>query len=435
MVTRPTSTESPFATITNHAVRFYTVAAVPLYVVSQWTVIRFDLPGRQIFNLFSLLLVAAVLVRGRRELLKYRTETITAAVFAAIVVVSALVNGVATSALIRGSLPYLAFSAIALAVLVLRIDHSAIDRGLQVAAITAAVSIAAAFAQTIFGRGGFVATAQNLAYPAWWDLGRSVGLVANPGGFARLGVVWIAIAAVGRGTKTTRITLAVSGGLAIGLGVSRTSLLVALLFVAIWFIFKRVDGTQMLAWGAVAAVGAFVIVQVLAPTARSNLLYRGATIQFEANENGEELLESGEERLIYNTRVAGIRATQKLLSDRPLLGAGPGQFGSSTAFRTESEAHKEYGLPVPMGVQLDVGWAQVAGETGISGLVAAALLLAALGMRALSKRAPAAIAIVLLLAVSTLTGPGITDISFTVVALWWFAASMQVASEPARRTS
>lgn len=435
MITLPTPTESSFASITDRLVQFYIVAIVPLYVLSQWTVFRLDLPGRQILNLFSLLLVTAVLIRGRREILNYRTKTITAAALAAVVVASALVNTDAPSVLIRGSLPYLAFAAVALAVLVVRIDLSAIDRGLQVTAVIAVISIAAALAQNFFGRAGFVATAQDLAHPLWWDLGRSVGLVGNPGGFARLGVLWIAMAAIERGTRTTRITLAVTGGLAIGLGGSRTFLLIAILFVAIWFVVRRIDGSQLLPLGAGVAIAAFLIVQVFTPAAHTNLIDRTGTFFEEAHRTTEELVGGTEEPQVVNTRVAGLRATQALLSDRPLLGAGPGQFGSTTAFRAESEAHKKYGLPTPMGSQLDVGWAQIAGETGILGLIAAATLLGALGVRALSRRAPAAIAIVLLLALSTLTSPGITDMTFTFVALWWFAASIQTASKHAEASS
>ncbi len=406
-----------------------TVAALPLFVVSQWFAIKWGLPARPVFNLVFLAAASVIVVAGYGRLRSIRWEVAIWLGLVAVVAVSIAVNGVPASVALRGSLPYLAPPFVALAALVAAPRRRAVDTAVTVAAATGGVLAATAVVQLAAGRTGYVLFGQDLAYPRWWERGRATGLVANPGRLAqvaasivpmvaRRGRWWVAAAA------TAGVAAAASG--------SRTALGAGIVLAVSAVVVGRWSGRAAMLGGAVALVVAFVLFQTLVPAARQDLAARvEATVSDSAG-------------ALTDVRVANLRSGLALLSDRPILGAGPGRFGSTTAFATRSELHERYGLPdvrspefveelrrrgddreIDVGVaQLDLGFLQVATELGLAGLALLGAFLASLVVRAWRARSPAALGLVALAALFSVTGPGIVDFSLAALVFWWFGVTV-----------
>ncbi len=370
-----------------------TVAALPLFVVSQWFAIKWGLPARPVFNLVFLAAASVIVVAGYGRLRSIRWEV---AIWLGLVAAP---------------------------------RRRAVDTAVTVAAATGGVLAATAVVQLAAGRTGYVLFGQDLAYPRWWERGRATGLVANPGRLAqvaasivpmvaRRGRWWVAAAA------TAGVAAAASG--------SRTAVGAGIVLAVSAMVMGRWSGRAAMLGGAVALVVAFVLFQTLVPAARQDLAARvEATVSDSAG-------------ALTDVRVANLRSGLALLSDRPILGAGPGRFGSTTAFATRSELHERYGLPdvrspefveelrrrgddreIDVGVaQLDLGFLQVATELGLAGLALLGAFLAALVVRAWRARSPAALGLVTLAALFSVTGPGIVDFSLAALVFWWFGATV-----------
>ncbi len=411
---------SPAAAGPSSLARAVTLAAVPLFVLSQWLGLRWHLPARLPFNALLLGATLAVLVTGRRRLARHRTEVALAGVLLGVLALSTLRNGVPWRVAVTGWVPYLAVPLAAVAGLAAGADDDTVHAGALVAGLTGVVVATAAALQLLLGRAAYVALGQDLPYPRWWERGRATGLLVNPGRLGQLGTVWIGLAAA---ADTWAPWLAVAGGAAVGFSGSRIALLATAALAAVWLATRRNAASRILLAGTGAAVAAFALVVLLVPAARADLLGRSAAL--------------GDARL--DVRTANLQATSALLADRPWLGAGPGRFGSPTAWRTHSDLHDRYRLPdvrspefvaalraagdtreIDVGIaQLDLGWLQVAAETGLVGLAAFAALLGALLVRAVAAGSPAAAALVVAVAVLGVAAPTIVDFSFAAVVLWW----------------
>ena len=184
----------------------------------------------------------------------------------------------------------------------------------------------------------------------------------------------------------------------------------------------------------------FVLVTALSTEARQDLVDRtGNTI--------EELAD--EDNVVEDVRVANLQAALRVWRDYPVLGTGPGRFGSTTAWQTRSPLHEEYGLPdvrsaefaaqlevagdpreIDVGIaQLDLGWLQVTTELGGLGLASFLILSSLPAVRALRLQRFAATALVVALAVLSLGGPGVVDTSLAATIFWWTGVDLALARD------
>ncbi len=411
-----------------HLAGWVTVGALPLFVVSQWLAIRWQLPTRQAFNLAFLTAAMVILAVRRRRLRTARRELVIWLALTLAVVMTVLVNQVPAGTALRGSVPYLAPPLVGVAALVAAPRRESVAVAAWTAATTGLVLAVTAVLQLVLGRVGYVMFAQDLDYPRWWERGRATGLVANPGRLAQVGASILPIVArPGR----WGVAAAVTAGVAAAASGSRTALVAGAVLGAVALLPWR--SRRIIASGAVALVASFILFQALLPVARQDLAARvEATVSDTAGE-------------LTDVRVANLRSGLALVADRPFLGAGPGRFGSTTAFATRSELHERYGLPdvrspefveelrrrgddreIDVGVaQLDLGFLQVSTELGLVGLGLSLAFLASLATRAWRSGSAPALGLLALLVLFSLTGPGLVDFSLAALVLWWSGVTIR----------
>ena len=378
----------------------------------------------------ALLLATALLVASRRSMAPHRPLVGAGLAVITLVALSLLANRVFTPQIaVFGSLPYIFPVTAAAAAVLWKAPEAAIRVALRVLTVVMGLLAVAAVIQLAFGETGFRITGQSLKYPRWWERGRATGLVVNPGRLAHIGLAGVALAPLAGSWRrplaaAAAITAAASGG--------RVVLISALALALTALAARNWTGSRRLLIGAAVTAALFAVVQLAVPAARSDLRSR---------------METTLDDVETDVRVENTRASLDLIGDRPLLGAGPGRFGSTTAFAAKSSLHDEYGLldvrspelveklrergdfrEIDVGVaQLDIGFLQVAAETGILGLIATAAFACLTAVRAVRGRSLTALSLLVLLAIYTATGPGWVDISIAGTMLWWTGATIDRA--------
>lgn len=405
--------------------RAVAVSLVPALVVSQWLALRWGLPTRFLFNALFGLMCVVIFVAGWHRLPGWLRWL--GFITAGILILSWLINGVPAGTALRGALPY----AIPVVAVAAGFGAPLVGRTVELASRVhvwlAGVLALVALLQLTVGEAAYRWFGQDLAYPRWWERGRSTGLVVNPGRLAQIGFITAAIGPLG-----------VRAGAAIGLGAvliatsgGRIALLGAIVLLTTGLVFSEQRRAYVGAAGAV--VVALAVVLAISPLARDDLLARTEASIDDAT-NADQIVE--------DTRVASLRAGLDAWQAAPVLGWGPGRFGSTTAWASDSDLHDRFGLPdlrseefraslraagddreIDVGnAQLDIGFLQVLTETGLAGLAVTVALLAGTAYEAVVRRRPAGFALLGLVALFSVTGPGVADASIAIVALWWAGA-------------
>lgn len=122
----------------------------------------------------------------------------------------------------------------------------------------------------------------------------------------------------------------------------------------------------------------------------------------------------------YSPREVLLKESVEIARDHVPLGVGPGRYGSSPSREPYSPVYRDYGLSDDYGLGrehtnflTDTSWPVVAGELGIAGLLAYALLLLGV-LRLVPRSTPAAArlqvrAVLVVFALDSLGGPGLFD--------------------------
>lgn len=400
------------------------VSAVPLLIVSQWLSLRWSIPGRLVFNAtFGLAAVVLVVIGWRRVAVWLRAVGFLTA---GVLVVSWLINAVEPGTVIRGALPY-AVPVVALAAgYASTLTSESVARAATAHLVSASVLMGAALLQIVFGEAAYRWLAQDLAYPRWWERGRATGLVVNPGRLAQLGLVISAVAPFHRRALAT----ATLGAVAAALSGGRTVLVGVVALAAAGVMLWRTPGRRVLIGGAAAGLAALMVLLALSEPTRTDFLAR-SDATFDDLTGGDDIID--------DARIASITAGIQAFRASPAFGWGPGRFGSTTAWDTDSELHDRFGLPdlrsedlaaslaqagdvreIDIGdAQLDLGLLQTLTETGLGGTAALTALLAGAALDSWRRRRAGALALVSLLGAFSLVGPGIVDPSLALVSLWW----------------
>ncbi len=149
--------------------------------------------------------------------------------------------------------------------------------------------------------------------------------------------------------------------------------------------------------------------------------------------------------------MANVRASLDAWTAYPVVGTGPGRFGSTTAWSTDSPLHDRFDLPdvrseeflaelrsvgdereIDVGTaQLDIGWLQILSELGSLGILGFVALIGSVGVRSVRERRPVPLALICALAIISLGGPGLVDVSLTGVVLFWIGATLSAPRRPA----
>jgi len=406
------------------------VLVVPGLVASQWAALQIAPRARLAFNALLLAAALIVLIASRRALAGRRLLLGAGLTVIGLVVLSLLANAVFEPQIaLFGSLPYVFPVTAAAAAVLWKAPETAIRVALRVVTVVMGLLAVAAVIQLVFGETGFAVTGQSLEYPRWYERGRATGLVVNPGRLAHIGLAGVALAPL---AGRWRRPLTAAGAIAAAASGGRVVLISAVALALIALAARKWSGSRSLLIGAVSVAVLFAAVQLAVPAAREDLRDRMETTVDDA---------------VTDVRVENISASLDLIRDKPLLGAGPGRFGSTTAFAAKSDLHDEYGLldvrspefveslrargdfrEIDVGVaQLDIGFLQVAAETGILGLVATAVFAGLIAVRAVKGRSLTALSLLVLLAIYTATGPGWVDISIAGTMLWWTGATIDRA--------
>lgn len=402
------------------------VLAFPGLVASQWLALRV-LPGaRTAFNATLLAAVAIVLVARRSSLVRERWLTAAGGALIATLALSVIFNEVSSPAvLLRGSMPYLFPLAVGVAAVVWHPTPGVVSAAVITAAVVIGVVAVAAVIQLILGETGFRITGQELDYPRWWERGRATGLLVNPGRLAHVGLVGVMLAPM---AGRWRWLLAVGGGVAAAASGGRLVVVAVIALALMAVAARRWSGRTVLLGGLLVTTLAFALFQLIIPAAREDLAER---------------LDTTIDGAAIDVRAENLDTSLQLIADRPLLGAGPGRFGSTTAFATNSELHDHYGLldvrseefvaelrqkgdlrEIDVGTaQLDIGVLQIATELGLLGVAATAAFAIGLLRQAIKARSLVALGLLVLLGIFSVTGPGWVDASLAGTLLWWMGAT------------
>ena len=152
-----------------------TIGLVPVFVLSQWIAVRWNVPIRAAFNVTVLGSSAALLAINRRLLATYRRELAIAAALILAVAVSAALHFDSVAVAAFGALPYVGAIVVLLAALSSSVLQPDLARAVAVVVATIGIMAVVAALQLAFGRPAYVATLQDLAYPRWWERGRATG--------------------------------------------------------------------------------------------------------------------------------------------------------------------------------------------------------------------------------------------------------------------
>jgi hypothetical protein len=408
-----------------------TWTAVPFLIVSQWLTIKWNLPARLAFNILMLGLAGLVLVVEGRRLRSFRREAYIAAGTLLVIVASVTINRVPARVALEGAVPYVVVLVVVLAGVVSTMRPHDIWIGATVGAGGVALMGFAAVVQLVSGRPGYVWTAQDLPYPRWWERGRATGLVVNPARLGQLGLVALSLSPVVPGVwaaVAASVTIAASG--------SRIAMIGTLAILLMWPFFRGSSALRSLWTGSLGALVLFAVIQIALPAARDDLSSRTALVVEEIQG----------ETATADIRVANVRASLRAWRAFPIVGTGPGRFGSTTAWENRSPLHERFGLPdvrseeylaelraqadlreIDVGTaQLDLGWFQILAELGAAGLAGFAALLVSLAVRAWTARRAVPLALLLTLVVLSFGSPGLVDVSLSSVMLWWAGATLVV---------
>ena len=411
-----------------------TIGLVPAFVLSQWFAVRWTIPIRAAFNITVLVVAALLIVMNRSVLATYRRELGISAALMVSVVTSAMLHFDSVAVAVFGALPYFGAIVILLAALGSPMSQTDLTRAVGVIVATITIMAVAAVLQLAFGRPAYVASLQDLSYPRWWERGRATGLVANPGRLGQLGVFAIALTPL---VSRRRMAFALVSAIVVAASSSRLAVLVSLAVLMAWPLLRSQKARRTLLVAGAGVIAAVLVIQLTVPEARDNLWSRTTSAISEAtNPDGEA----------RDIRVENLRSGWNAWRAAPVLGWGPGRFGSTTAWRYGSELHKRFDLPdvrsqevadalllqdgseIDIGTaQLDLGWLQIATELGVVGLIGFLALLASVMARAWKNRSVTSLSLIGALGLFTVASPGLVDLSLAVVFLWW--AGVTVATE------
>lgn len=401
---------------------------LPTFVVAQWLALKWGLPTRFWFNAIAGLVSAAVVIIGWRRIPTWLRWLGLAT--AGVLVASWLLNDVPVATVLRGALPYAVPVVASAAGFAALVDDRTLKRALLTHVVTAGVLVVAAAAQLVVGEPAYRWFGQDLAYPRWWERGRATGLVVNPGRLAQIGLT---VAALGPMGARPWSAIAAGAFLAAASG-GRVAVAAAVVFLGVGLLFWRLPHRRWYVGAAGLLVLGLAVVLTVSPNAREDL--------FSRTEASLDDLSQADD-IIEDTRVASLEAGLAAWRQAPILGWGPGRFGSTTAWATQSDLHEQFGLPdlrspeiarqlreagdtreIDVGTaQLDLGLLQVSAETGGLGLVANLALLAGILWEGWRRRRPASVALVGLTLLFSLIGPGIVDSSLVLLLLWWAGAA------------
>jgi O-antigen ligase len=229
--------------------------------------------------------------------------------------------------------------------------------------------------------------------------------------------------------------IAAGAAVAVASGGARLGVVAAAVLLVLGLTIRTPWRDPLLWMGALTAIALFGVIHMTLPEARDDLIDRTETVIDELqNDDG----------IPEDVRVANIRASLNAWAAHPIVGTGPGRFGSTTAWATGSPLHDQFGLPdlrseefvaelrergdlreIDVGVaQLDLGWFQVLSEIGAVGLVALIVLIGSVSVRAIRARNPVSVALLSVLCVVSLGGPGLVDLSLASVVLFWAGATV-----------
>lgn len=401
------------------------ILVVPALVASQWLALTVAPAARAVFNVGLLAASVALLFTPATSGRQNRRLLVGAGVVVLAVVISILVNQVFDLRIaLFGSFPYVVPVLAGLAALAWRNKGEPSHVAISVFTVTVGILAIAAVLQLALGETGFRITGQVLDYPRWWERGRATGLVMNPGRLAHIGLLALIVAPI---AGKWRFPLVIGGAVAAAASGGRTVVVAIALLALLALGLRNWEGRRTVALGLAATAVLFGLFQLTVPHAADDFWGRVDTTA-----DGEQV----------DVRRENLEASWRLLQAKPLLGAGPGRFGSTTAFATESELHDEYGLldvrspefveqlresgddrEIDIGTaQLDIGLVQIATELGILGLAATLGFAWLLLRRAFAARSLAGLGLLVLLGLFSVTGPGWADASLAGAILWWAGA-------------
>ena len=219
---------------------------------------------------------------------------------------------------------------------------------------------------------------------------------------------------------------------------SRLAVLTSLAVLLAWPALRSPKARRTLLVAGAGVIAAVLVIQLTVPEARDNLWSRtNSAISEATNPDGEA----------RDIRVENLRSGWSAFQDAPIVGWGPGRFGSTTAWRYGSELHDRYDLPdvrsqelaealllqngseIDIGTaQLDLGWLQVATELGAVGLVGFIVLLGSVMVRAWKNQSVTSLILIGALGMFTIASPGLVDLSLAVVFLWWAGVTVDIES-------
>jgi hypothetical protein len=411
------------------------ILGVPLLIVSQWLALRWSLPTRQIFNGLAVGFATIVLVLRIVNLRAYRREVAFGLGLGLTILASVAVNRVPIAVAFRGSVPYVGIILFLFAGLVSRPSSRSVRHGATAGGLSTAVMGLIAIPQLVLGEPAYSWFGQDLPYPRWWERGRATGLVVNPGRLSQIGLIAMSLSPQ---AHFGAFWIGSGAAIAIAAGGARLGIAAAVGLGAVVLAFRSQPRTNRIWLSAIGAIALFGLIQAVLPAAREDLVDRTETVFDELQqENG----------IPDDVRVANMRASLDAWGAYPILGTGPGRFGSTTAWSTQSPLHDRFGLPdvrseeflkelrergddreIDVGTaQLDLGWFQILSELGLLGILGFLTVLGSVVVRSIRERNVVPTALLFVLAVVSLGGPGLVDLSLASVVLFWVGATLSAS--------